>query len=51
VPPAVFYNDQINLRELRELIETKTFDSIVISPGPGTPQRSQDVGREDRQVG
>ncbi|WP_071189605.1 aminodeoxychorismate synthase component I [Trichormus sp. NMC-1] len=39
-PPIVIHNDQIDWDELRQL----KFDNIVISPGPGRPEKSQDFG-------
>ncbi|MEH1819687.1 MAG: aminodeoxychorismate synthase component I [Nostoc sp.] len=38
--PLVIYNDQLNWDELKEI----AFDNIVISPGPGRPERSEDFG-------
>ena len=38
--PLVIYNDRLNWDELQEI----AFDNIVISPGPGRPERSQDFG-------
>jgi anthranilate/para-aminobenzoate synthase component II len=45
VAPTVFYNDQICIEDLLEIIRTEAYDNIVISPGPGTPERRADVGR------
>ncbi|MGJ5631483.1 aminodeoxychorismate synthase component I [Nostoc sp. CALU 1950] len=38
--PLVIRNDQLNWDELKEI----AFDNIVISPGPGRPERSEDFG-------
>ncbi|MHC5609817.1 MAG: aminodeoxychorismate synthase component I [Nostoc sp.] len=38
--PLVIRNDQLNWDELKEIV----FDNIVISPGPGRPERSEDFG-------
>ncbi|MEH1916127.1 aminodeoxychorismate synthase component I [Nostoc sp.] len=38
--PLVIYNDHLNWDELQEI----AFDNIVISPGPGRPERSEDFG-------
>ncbi|MEH2213141.1 anthranilate synthase component II [Nostoc sp.] len=38
--PLVIYNDRLNWDELKEI----AFDNIVISPGPGRPERSEDFG-------
>jgi para-aminobenzoate synthetase len=38
--PLVIHNDQLNWDELKEI----AFDNIVISPGPGRPERSKDFG-------
>ncbi|MHC5764314.1 MAG: aminodeoxychorismate synthase component I [Nostoc sp.] len=38
--PLVIYNDRLNWDELQEI----AFDNIVISPGPGRPERSEDFG-------
>ncbi|WYL95031.1 MAG: aminodeoxychorismate synthase [Gloeotrichia echinulata IR180] len=38
--PLVIRNDQLNWNELREI----AFENIVISPGPGRPERSTDFG-------
>ena len=39
-PPRVVRNDELSWRE----VEAIGFDNIVISPGPGRPQRAADVG-------
>jgi len=39
-PPVVVKNDEMAWREVQRL----TFDNIVISPGPGRPQRRGDLG-------
>lgn len=38
--PIIIKNDSINLVEVKNL----KFDNIVISPGPGTPEKPSDVG-------
>jgi para-aminobenzoate synthetase len=38
--PMVIRNDQLNWDEVKEI----AFDNIVISPGPGRPERSEDFG-------
>lgn len=38
--PLVIRNNQLNWDELKEI----AFDNIVISPGPGRPERSEDFG-------
>ncbi|AFZ00018.1 aminodeoxychorismate synthase component I [Calothrix sp. PCC 6303] len=38
--PLVIHNDQFSWDELKEI----AFDNIVISPGPGRPERSADFG-------
>ncbi|MEH2318807.1 aminodeoxychorismate synthase component I [Nostoc sp.] len=38
--PLVIPNDQLNWDELKKI----AFDNIVISPGPGRPERSEDFG-------
>jgi para-aminobenzoate synthetase len=38
--PLVFYNDALDWRRLREL----EFDAVIISPGPGRPERGRDFG-------
>lgn len=39
-PPLVIFNDQLEWSALESL----DFDNIVISPGPGTPEKPQDFG-------
>jgi para-aminobenzoate synthetase len=39
-PPRVVLNDEVTWDE----VKTRDFDRIVISPGPGRPQRPSDVG-------
>eukprot|EP00897_Mesotaenium_endlicherianum_P006754 jgi/Mesen1/6106/ME000310S05204 len=44
-PPVVIRNDELTWPQLRELIcETRAFHNVVISPGPGTPARPEDIG-------
>lgn len=46
VPPVVIRNDSWTWKEIcHYLFEEKTFDNIVISPGPGSPTCSADVGK------
>ncbi|MEK7523397.1 MAG: aminodeoxychorismate/anthranilate synthase component II [Patescibacteria group bacterium] len=38
--PEVFYNDKISLAEIRK----RRYTHIIISPGPGAPQKKKDFG-------
>jgi para-aminobenzoate synthetase len=38
-PPAVIRNDVITWKEVELIL--KNFDYVVISPGPGTPEREE----------
>ena len=45
VAPVVLKNDEITFEELQVLLyEERAFDNIVISPGPGSPVRADDIG-------
>ncbi|CAN1797786.1 Aminodeoxychorismate synthase, chloroplastic [Linum perenne] len=45
VPPVVIQNDEWTWEQLcHYLYKEKTFDNIVISPGPGTPTCAADIG-------
>lgn len=45
VAPVVLKNDEITFEELQVLLyEERAFDNIVISPGPGSPVRAEDIG-------
>ncbi|CAJ1976769.1 unnamed protein product [Sphenostylis stenocarpa] len=45
VPPVVIQNDDLTWEELcHYLYEENSFDNIVISPGPGSPARPEDIG-------
>ena len=39
-PPIVIHNDQLEWKDLDE----REYDNIVISPGPGNPERKSDFG-------
>lgn len=39
-------NDETDWTSLARRIEAGEFHNVVISPGPGTPQRAEDVGEE-----
>lgn len=43
-PPTVVANDDINGASVLRDIRDGLYDSIVISPGPGTPHTDADVG-------
>ncbi|GAQ84637.1 para-aminobenzoate (PABA) synthase family protein [Klebsormidium nitens] len=45
-PPVTIFNDQLSWEELRPLLlgPSRAFDNVVISPGPGTPEKPQDTG-------
>lgn len=43
--PVVLKNDEISFEQLRALLyEDQAFDNVVISPGPGSPTRAEDIG-------
>ncbi|GLI69063.1 hypothetical protein VaNZ11_013606, partial [Volvox africanus] len=42
--PVVYHNDKITLEQISSMVKAGTVQSIVISPGPGTPHKSSDVG-------
>jgi anthranilate/para-aminobenzoate synthase component II len=42
--PLVLKNNAIDLQQLRLLVLEGGYDNVVISPGPGTPDREEDVG-------
>jgi len=42
--PTVVRNDEVDWPSLSQRIAAGEFHNIVISPGPGTPQRPGDVG-------
>lgn len=45
MPPVVIRNDEWTMEHVRRLLyEEKAFDNIVISPGPGSPACSRDIG-------
>lgn len=45
VPPVVIRNDEWTWKEVYHyLYEERTFDNIVISPGPGSPTCPSDIG-------
>jgi len=47
VAPIVLKNDEITFDELRHLLyEERAFHNVVISPGPGTPTRPKDIGKQ-----
>ena len=46
MPPLVLKNNAISIQELRSLIRDEAYDNVVISPGPGTPLRKEDVGAQ-----
>ncbi|KAL4425476.1 hypothetical protein ABPG75_009492 [Micractinium tetrahymenae] len=42
--PTVLRNDEVDWPTVHARLEAGEFDNVVISPGPGTPQRAADVG-------
>ncbi|KAG0579596.1 hypothetical protein KC19_4G109400 [Ceratodon purpureus] len=43
--PVVLKNDEITFEQLRTLLyEERAFHNVVISPGPGSPTRAEDIG-------
>lgn len=48
VPPVVVRNDEWTWKDVyRYLYKEKAFDNVVISPGPGSPTCSADIGWND----
>lgn len=48
--PLVARNDEIDLAGVRALLGSGQADCIVISPGPGTPEKAADIGEGHRDV-
>lgn len=44
VEPLVYKNDAIDLAGVQALLSSGQVQSIVISPGPGSPERASDIG-------
>jgi hypothetical protein len=45
---VVLKNDEITFEQLRTLLyEQREFHNVVISPGPGSPTRAEDIGMND----
>ena len=44
VPPVVVRNDAMTWKQLEPSIAAGHFARVVLSPGPGTPDRAEDVG-------
>lgn len=44
VAPTVVQNDDVDGASILRVVQSGAYDSIVISPGPGTPHRAADVG-------
>jgi len=44
VAPTVVQNDDVDGPSILRDVSSGAYDSIVISPGPGTPHRASDVG-------
>lgn len=42
--PIVYTNDGIDIHGVKALVESGQIQSIVISPGPGTPEVGTDIG-------
>ena len=40
----MFCNDEVTLEQISAMVEAGTVHSIVISPGPGTPDNTSDIG-------
>lgn len=47
VEPLVIANNEFSWQEVKKWLdqENPQFDSVVISPGPGTPENPRDIGR------
>lgn len=50
VPPLILHNDQVDVEGLDKIIHKHAINNIVISPGPGTPRRGNDVGEDVEQL-
>ena len=50
VAPTVVQNDDSNGARIMRDVSSGAYDSIVISPGPGTPHRATDVGERHMRV-
>jgi anthranilate/para-aminobenzoate synthase component II len=42
--PLVYHNDGISIEGIKQLVADGVVDSIILSPGPGSPLVPSDVG-------
>lgn len=47
--PTVLRNDEADWPTVQARLKAGEFDNVVISPGPGTPQRASDIGEQARR--
>lgn len=45
VPPVVKKNDEVSIDEIKVMLESGIVQNIVISPGPGSPDIPEDIGK------
>ena len=48
VAPDVITNDQCDWPALSDILSAGTYDNIVVSPGPGTPDCAKDIGETEQ---
>ena len=50
VAPLVLHNDAVDIGQVQQLLERDEVHHIILSPGPGSPDRPTDIGASQQQL-